>query len=134
MRILFLSSMCLFRESRFGGAKRLYYYARELQRHAELHLVVLDGCREIGEAEFAPPEFPRHLYVRAHFGKSLRRALGVPIDFTRDVRRQEPAIQAFLGGQRFDAIFVAYALALSFLGRGLEDATPRVVYLEDDLM
>src|SRR5213592_3834117 len=110
MRILFLSSMCLFRESRFGGAKRLYYYARELQRHAELRLIVLDGCREIGEAEFAPPEFPRHLYVRANFAKSLRRSLGVPIDFTLDVQRQEGAIRDFLGRDTFDAIFVAYPL------------------------
>jgi glycosyltransferase involved in cell wall biosynthesis len=134
MRTLFLSSMCLFEETRFGGAKRLYYYARELQRLGGLHLVCIDGCREVGDRPFGPPEFPDHLYLPVNFSRTPRRLLGAPIDFTPDLRRQAARIDAFLGSGRFDAMFVGYSLALSFLGWGLEERCGRIVFQEDDLM
>jgi len=134
VQVLFLSSMCLFEQTRFGGAKRLYYYARELQRHANLHLVSIDGCREVGDREFTPPEFPNHLYLKVNFSRTPRRVFGAPIDFTPDLRAQAGEIEAFLGSRRFDAMFVGYSLALSFLGWGLEDRCDRIVYQEDDLM
>lgn len=137
MRILFVSSFALFPGTRFGGAKRLYYLARELAKRHELHVLCLDGCREWPAGAQAPGDFPRSLYLRLHDRDpktALRRALSPPVDIGEEMRLQRPALEGFLGQARFDAALFAFPLSLSLLGEGWDDRLGKRVYLEDDLL
>lgn len=135
MRVLFLSSMALFKDTRFGGAKRLFYFARELERRAELSLVCVDGCREWPSGSVPPGEFRQSLYLDLGGRKSLaRRTSSLPVDIDEEVARHRGSVEAFLGDRSFDATLLAFPLSLSFLGKGWDDRMGRKVYLEDDLL
>jgi glycosyltransferase involved in cell wall biosynthesis len=135
MRILFVSSMALFSDTRFGGAKRLTYFARELARSHDLHLLCLDGCREWPKGARPPEEFPQALYLPLGGKKPLwRRATSVPVDIDEEVARHKAAIDAFLDGRSFDATLFAFPLSLSLLGKSWDSRLGKVTYLEDDLL
>ena len=63
MNILFISTLFLFRGTRFGGSKRLYTIAKELSRKHSVYLLCLDGCKEVGNNPEYPVEFEHFLYV-----------------------------------------------------------------------
>jgi len=134
MRVLFVSSQAPIPGTRFGGAKRLYYLARELERRCELSVLALDGCREIKPDDPPPREFARYLQLPQ---VTLPRAWG-RWELLPGVRstfgRHREAIGAFLGDRDFDALLMAYPLALRFLEFDWGRAFGRKIYLEDDLM
>ncbi len=127
--------MALFGETRYGGAKRLYYFARELAKISDLHLFCIDGCREWPQGGAPPAEFRNALYLSQTGRKSLwRRFLSLPIELEHEVHGQKDLIAGFLAGKRFDATLLAFPLALTFLGKGWDRLLGKVVYLEDDLL
>jgi glycosyltransferase involved in cell wall biosynthesis len=134
MRVLFVSSWAPFAGTRFGGAKRLYYLARELDRRCELSVLSLDGCREIDPAHPPAPGFARFLQLprveAPHPWRRLEFLPGVKAVF----RRKRGDIAAFLGAGGFDATLLAFPLALRFLDFDWGHGLGRKVYLEDDLM
>lgn len=134
MRVLFVSSWAPVPGTRFGGAKRLYYLARELGRHCELSVLALDGCRELGPGDPPPRDFARYLQLPQ---VTLPGALG-RWELLPGVRalfaRHREAIRAFLGDRPFDATLFAFPLALRFLESDWGISLGRKLYLEDDLM
>ena len=137
MKILFASSFALFAGTRYGGAKRLYYLARELARRHELHLLCFDACREWPPGATPPEEFPRSLYLRLHDGNPkslLRRALSIPVDIAEELALNRAALDRFLGGAAFDATLAAFPMALSVLGPERRPRLGKIAYLEDDLL
>jgi glycosyltransferase involved in cell wall biosynthesis len=136
MKLLFISSLYLFKETRFGGSKRLYYFARELSRHAEVYCICYDGCGETnaGTGPVTSDEFDRFLLLRSIDMRSLTKKITTPALNTEDfLRANAGRIREFLGDAAFDAAFLAYPLALSFIGTVVPGNTP-VVFLEDDLL
>jgi glycosyltransferase involved in cell wall biosynthesis len=135
MRLLFVSSFHLFPGTRFGGAKRLYYLAREWNRAARLTLICMDGCREWTPGEAVPSEFPDYLMIPATTEpRGWRRFASAPADRRYALEPDRERIRAFLAGKRFDAVLLAYPWALSFLGPLLDGIEAPVFYLEDDLV
>lgn len=134
MRVLLVSSWAPVPGTRFGGAKRLYYLARELERRCELSVLALDGCREIKPDAPPPREFARYLQLPQVV---LPRAWG-RWELLPGVRalfaRHRKAIDAFLGKGDFDALLLAFPLALRFLDFDWGRSFGRKLYLEDDLM
>lgn len=135
MKILFISSWALFGGTRFGGAKRLYYFARELECRVELHLLCLDGCQEWPPGEAFPSEFRRRLVLPMHPERPLwRRAAFLPAGVVEVLAAHRGAIDAFLGDARFDATLLAFPFSLAFLPWCRRERMGKQVYLEDDLL
>jgi polysaccharide biosynthesis protein PslH len=135
VRLLFISSFYLFGGTRFGGAKRLYYFAREWSRSAEVTLINLDVCLE-GPASAAPhPEFRDGLVLPGTKGPGFReRFLSAHEDLRPLVRAHRERIGRFLAGREFDAILLAFPWALAFLDDpAVAGLRAPVTYLEDDL-
>lgn len=134
MRVLFLSSQAMFRDTRFGGAKRLYYLARELDARVDLSVITLDTCAEIGKGPVPPSEFKRELFLPMEFPSGFAERLPFFADTCKTIRRHREAVRAFAGTRPYDAVLVAFPGALRFLTEGLLPPARRVVYLEDDLL
>jgi glycosyltransferase involved in cell wall biosynthesis len=136
MKILFISSLYLFKDTRFGGSKRLYYFARELSRHAEVYLICYDGCGETNAStgQTAHGEFDHFLLLPSLDTRSLLKKITTPALNTEDfLIANADRIGEFLGDATFDAAYLAYPLALSFIGTVVPGKTP-VVFFEDDLL
>jgi glycosyltransferase involved in cell wall biosynthesis len=135
MKILFISSFYLFKETRFGGSKRLYYFAKELQKYGDVYVICQDGCKELANgAPSQNADFDRFLFLpleetRSFFMKFFRSGI-INEDFLRE---NSGLVKDFLGTAKFDAAILAFNLALSFIGTVVPPATHPVVYLEDDL-
>jgi hypothetical protein len=69
VRLLFISSFYLSSDTRYGGAKRLYYFAREWSRRAQLTLINLDVLLEAPEVAASHPDFGDFLLVPGVKGK-----------------------------------------------------------------
>jgi glycosyltransferase involved in cell wall biosynthesis len=133
--LLFVSSFYLFDGTRFGGAKRLYYFAREWSRRARLTLINMDGCAEWPGGEGTRhPEFGDFLMVPGRKGAGWReRFLSAHEDMRSAVEANRDRIRAFLAGRSFDAVLLAFPWSLAFLDGHLEGVNAPVTYLEDDL-
>jgi polysaccharide biosynthesis protein PslH len=135
MRILFISSFYLFRDTRFGGTKRLYYFAKEWEKRADLSLICMDACAEWAAAPAAEPEFKDFLMVPGTEPAGLwDRVMKAPADRRKFLAPHHSAIRAFLRAKRFDVILLAYPWSLSFLGPLLDGIDAPIVFLEDDLV
>jgi glycosyltransferase involved in cell wall biosynthesis len=137
MNILFISSYYLFRETRFGGSKRLYLFAKELEKYGKMSLLCLDGCKEMVSAGPTPethPEFDHFLYLplsdtRNFITKTTRS--GIIIEDL--VKKYSEKIRSFLGGRKYDVVFLAFTYSLSFIGTVIRPGSIPMVYCEDDL-
>jgi glycosyltransferase involved in cell wall biosynthesis len=135
VRLLFISSFYLFAETRFGGSKRLYYFAREWAKKTDLTLINMDACVEWGGGARERGEFADFLMVPGskETGWYDRYCLA-PDDMRKTVERNRDRIRAFLRGREFDAVLLAFPWSLAFLATGLLDGLKApVTYLEDDL-
>jgi glycosyltransferase involved in cell wall biosynthesis len=134
MRLLFISSFYLFPETRYGGAKRLYYFAREWSRYAQLTVISMDACVECPVGAEPRSGFADFLFVPGRKGTGWReRFLDAPEDVRPIVAANLERIRSFLAGRTFDAILLAFPWSLSFLDQALEGIDAPITYLEDDL-
>jgi glycosyltransferase involved in cell wall biosynthesis len=132
VRILCVSAQALFPETRFGGAKRLYYLAKALDANADLDLIHLDGCDEVRDpATFSPP-FRRSLFLPRESLTSFELGPVIP-EASKAVRRGLEAVRGFVGETRYDATLLCFPSALYFLERDLVPHPGKIAYLEDDL-
>lgn len=134
MKVLFVSSMALFAGTRYGGAKRLYYLAKGLEEQVDLRVLSFDGSRELqGGAPFRG-SFRRHLQLPMRpLPRGLSRLAFLPgvADVVSDHRDE---IATFLGDSPFDAVIIAFPIALAFLERPWPVSLGRRFYIEDDLL
>jgi glycosyltransferase involved in cell wall biosynthesis len=133
MNILFISTLFLFRGTRFGGSKRLYTIAKELSRKHTVYLLCLDGCKEVGRSAGYPVEFEHFLYVPDDRPRRLYERY-LPINHLPYlINRHKSEITEFMNAAAFDAVFLAFPAALSFIDYIGGAARKNVTYLEDDL-
>ena len=136
MRVLFVSSLLLFKETRFGGAKRLYSFLQGLSHLCDVYTICMDASDE-KDAYYASSDKPDRLLLLPDCSKSLplaKKIFHAPVDMRPNINRYSKEIDAFLRGLSFDAAMLAYPLALGFVDTPLLRAIPKVVYLEDDLV
>lgn len=133
MSILFVSSFALFRGTRFGGSKRLYYLAKEMQRLGDLRLICLDGAGEL-DGRDPPDGIPGALYLHGIPAAHPKGGFRLPFDMGKELVGRREEIVRFLGGRTFDGLFLAYPQSLGFLELGLQDRCRKVVYSDDDLV
>ena len=139
MKVLFVSSQALFSETRFGGAKRLYYLARELESNVDLHLLCTDGCNEFPEGRPFPKDFHHQLFLsadplwRSRPGFSFEKFFLFP-GMNEIISRNRSAVNDFLKDQCFDATLFAYPPSLYFLEQYRLPRMGRLFYMEDDLI
>ena len=133
MKILFFSSQLLFRDTRFGGAKRLYNFARDLEKRHDLRIICVDGCGEYGSLP-ADTGFKRYLALpQATEKPGTERWTRLALDIRGGLERERKAVEEFLAGEKFDAIVSAYHFGISFLDVFLQDHSGPIVFMEDDL-
>jgi glycosyltransferase involved in cell wall biosynthesis len=133
MNILFISSYFLFKETRFGGSKRLYTIAKELSKKHDLYLLCLDGCKEVGNTPVYPAEFGHFLFVP---DDRPRRIYERHLPFNHIpylINRHTSKITEFINAASFDAVFLAFPFALSFIDYIGGAARKNITDLEDDL-
>lgn len=133
MRILFLSSAVIASDSRYGGAKRLHAFVTYLRRRHPVTVLCLDTIDERSRCSREGLAGMTVIPVVPNAGL-LHRLRAPMIDVWRQLRlrcwdRIGPLLE-----QQYDCIFVAYPLALSFLGARVIASHPNIVYLEDDLL
>lgn len=131
MRVLFVSSQALYPGTRFGGAKRLYYLAKELERRVDLSVLCLDGNREA-----SPPAggFRREMFLPLPMPGRFAGRLGFMPGVAGVFARNRERIAGFLGGGGFDATVMAYPAALRFLDFDWGRDLGRLVFADDDLL
>jgi glycosyltransferase involved in cell wall biosynthesis len=134
MKVLFVSSQALFRDTRFGGAKRLYYLAKELESRVELHVICLDACEEVPDPGCFPREFQRLLLIPRETPSTIFEKIPFLPDVPKSLNKYDDSIRAFLKDKRFDATLLAFPGSLHFLDRNLLPCPGRITYLEDDLL
>src|SRR5690606_12001135 len=118
VKILCVSAQAMFPETRFGGAKGLYYLAKALEARAEVAIIHLDSCDEIrSPAEFAP-DFRRHLFLPRETVSPLDLASVMP-GSSKAIEANREAIAAFIGDARYDATLMCFAESLYFVARDL---------------
>jgi glycosyltransferase involved in cell wall biosynthesis len=137
MNILFISSYYLFSETRFGGSKRLYLLAKELEKHAKVSVICLDGCKELdsGVSSFkSHPDFKHFLYLPWTDSRGFFKKFFFPGIIIEDMlKANHGLLSSFIGNKTYDAAFLAYSLGLSFIGTVVPPGQFPVVYSEDDL-
>lgn len=134
MKILVVSSQALFTETRFGGSKRIYYLAKELEKWAEVHVLCLDGNREWpGHTPF-PDEFRHQLFIPVDPPQPWWKSFSFPVGIKKLLARNHETIDSFLGNHRFDATLLVYPFSLCFLEKEWRLRMGRLVYMEDDLL
>jgi len=137
MNILFISSYYLFDKTRFGGSKRLYLLAKELQKHATVTLLCLDGCEEIQtvmENIQDHSDFKRFLFVPKADNRSfLKKIFSSGLIIENELISQRDAIAPFLNAESYDAVVLAFPLALSFINTVITPGAFPIIYIEDDL-
>ena len=134
MKLLFVSSQAMFKDTLFGGAKRLYYLAKELDSKVELHVICLDGCEEIDDPDSYPAEFRRQLFIPQERRLPAFQKIPFLSNVAKSLKDHRQAIDAFLGNTRFDATFLAYPGSLAFLDADIIPFPGKMVYSEDDLL
>lgn len=134
MRVLFVSSQVPFPETRFGGAKRLYYLAKELDARCELSVISLDGNRELNPGVRVAGGFRREMILPLEPRRRLRGRLEFLPGVAGVLARNAGAIRDFLGPAGFDATLMAYPLALRFLDVDWPFGLGRLVFTDDDLL
>lgn len=134
MRVLFVSSQALFPGTRFGGAKRLHYLARELERRCDLTVLALDGNREMRPGKPCSGGFRRELFLPLDPPRPIRDRVGFLTGVDAVLERQAADIAALLGPGGFDATLFGYPLALAFLNRDWSVPLGRLVLTDDDLL
>jgi glycosyltransferase involved in cell wall biosynthesis len=133
MNILFISNLFLFRETRFGGSKRLYTIANELSKKHDLYLLCLDGCNEVGKNPVNPAEFEHFLFIPDDRPRRLYERL-LPINHMPYlINRHKSKITDFTNAAVFDAVLLAFPAALTFIDYIGGAAQKNITYLEDDL-
>lgn len=130
-----MSSFLLFRESRFGGAKRLYYLAKELEKYHEVYTICFDGCSEFQDYNTGT-KLRNSLALALHVDPSIfRKIMYGPANFFYSIKRNAEEISGFIASGKPEIGIVCFSNALSmtpllrpfFKGK-------RLVYLEDDLL
>jgi glycosyltransferase involved in cell wall biosynthesis len=134
MKVLLVSSLALFQDTRFGGSKRLYYLAKELEGRVDLSVLCFDGSREWPEGKPFPSDFRRSLFVPLPRRMPPWRRAGFLPGVDAAIADNGKKIEDFLGDGSFDATWMAYPIALRFLGGPWKARLGRKVYFEDDLL
>jgi glycosyltransferase involved in cell wall biosynthesis len=131
MRILIVSSFLLFEETRFGGSKRLYYFANELKNKAEVDLIMFDACNEL--STYSPPSgFANIVTVKRKKKNILERIFFLDIDFSANDKIDVKNVLKFVKNKRYDAVLIAFPYALSITPYVMR-LNKNITYLEDDL-
>lgn len=130
-KILFVSSFLLFPETHAGGAKRLWYFAKELAKHADLWVIETDGCFERNKHGASIAHFERTLFIDT-FRRRIHGAL-FPMGTSGSLHINRKALRSFLADTSFDGIFAAYPAALQLMNIPELARQGSFCYLEDDL-
>ena len=134
MKILFVSSQLMFADTRCGGARRLYYYARALEKRHDLKVLCIDGNYEAGEMSPRDrSEFRSFLCLPLEIPPHLNPQIQLPIDIRESLSRRRKEFLDFLGDADYGAVLLAFPFALSFLEFLSPASLSNVTYLEDDL-
>jgi glycosyltransferase involved in cell wall biosynthesis len=136
MKILFISSFYLFEQTRFGGTKRLYLLAKELEKNHDVHLLCLDACFEVPGREKAGEVdgFRNSLCIPFPAPRPFLRKIFCPsVDYRREIEKDGSAVAFLHGLQKIDCTFLAYPMAIQFTDTVLT-LTRNITYLEDDLL
>lgn len=134
MRVLFVLSQVPFPGTRFGGAKRLFYLARELERRCDLTVLAMDGNREMRAGPPPGGGFRRELFLPLPPLRPLRDRVGFLAGFHDALERHAAEIAGLLGPGGFDATLFGYPQALAFLDRNWGVPLGRLVLTDDDLL
>lgn len=133
MKILFLSSFHLFPSTHFGGAKRLYYLARELEKKCTfLSLVALDGCcekHEVAKDDGFSSTFDVRFKDASRFSLNHIFRLSKINVSSEDIKTVRDHVRKNV----FNFTIVAFPLALNILENLPRKNLGNIVYLEDDL-
>jgi hypothetical protein len=133
MKILFISSFILFEQTRFGGSKRLFYFAEALKKVADVDLICIDGCKEIDSFSIQPSGYANFKVMnRSERRDVLSRILYSDLDLKANRYDILSEITGFLKDKVYDFVLCAFPLSLSLLPY-VSDKNTNITYLEDDL-
>jgi glycosyltransferase involved in cell wall biosynthesis len=133
LNILVISSFLLFKDTRFGGSKRLYYFTEELKRYGSVDLICIDGCKEIDSYKSEYEGFNYSKIVLRREKRDLKnRILFSDLDLRANRYDTIEDVSKYLKNRIYDAVLVAFPLALEFL-KFVSNSNENIVYIEDDL-
>lgn len=133
MNILVISSLLLFKSTRFGGSKRLYYFAEELKRYGSVDLICIDACKEIDSLKSEPEGFNYFKVIRRKEKRDLKsRVLFSDLDLRANRYDTIEEVYGYLKNRTYNAVLIAFPLALGIL-KFVSDSNENIIYIEDDL-
>jgi len=132
MKILIVSSFLLFKETRFGGCKRLYYLVNALSKFVDLDIICFDLCNE-NEYYRQPENLKIINVIQCNKPKLFKRVAYSPFDSANLDPKTREEVKKLLQTRKYDSVLLFFPLSLSLI----DDIKPfckRIVYLEDDLI
>jgi len=131
-KILFISSFLLFPNTHTGGSKRLWYFANEIQKYADLYVIACDECKEIAALNNSPPSFKNFIYVNTE--RCFLSKIIFPFGFNLSPLIDKKKILKILNSNQFDCVIVAFPRALSLMRLKSLKKIKKFIYIEDDLI
>jgi glycosyltransferase involved in cell wall biosynthesis len=133
LNILIISSFLLFKDTRFGGSKRLHYFVEELKYCGSVDLICIDGCKEVDSFKSEPEGLNYFKIVRRQENRDLKsRLLFSDLDLRANRYDRIEEISRYLENRVYDAVLIAFPLALGFL-KFISESNENIAYIEDDL-
>jgi glycosyltransferase involved in cell wall biosynthesis len=133
LNILIISSFLLFKDTRFGGSKRLYYFVEELKQYGSVDLICIDGCKEIDSFKNECRKFNYFKIVQRNEKRDLiSRVIFSDLDLRANRYDTIEEVSKYLKSRVYDAVLIAFPLALGFL-KFIPKYNKNVAYIEDDL-
>jgi glycosyltransferase involved in cell wall biosynthesis len=139
MNILIVASMALFKNTRYGGAKRLYLFVNELAKQHDLSVLMFDGSQETDRNTFFSTQnvFANVIYLPFYRdSSSVGKLIHIPVDITHIYKTHAVEINKFIQGKTFNAVMIFFPLALSLyciIKKKIQCERTSFLYLEDDL-
>jgi glycosyltransferase involved in cell wall biosynthesis len=133
VNILVISSFLLFKETRFGGSKRLYFFIEELKKYAEIDLICIDGCKEIDRYKKECSGYNYFKIIQRKEKRDLKsRILFSDLDLRANKYDSIQEISKYLEYKSYDSVIIAFPLALA-LQKVISKKNKDFIYIEDDL-
>ncbi|NLW32905.1 MAG: glycosyltransferase family 4 protein [Fibrobacter sp.] len=132
MKILLVSSFLLFKETRFGGSKRLYYLAEALNKRVDLDIICLDLCNEI-DSYRKPEDLNIKKVIKSNKPELLKRIFYSPYDGANLEQKTRTDLKKLIKAQNYDSVLLLYPLSLSVIDE-IRPFCKNIIFLEDDLI
>lgn len=113
----------------------MYYFAKTLNKNHELSIIMFDACKEHNAFKTTIAAFSDTIvFIEDKPRNALYKRLVFPWDMSFYIKKNTAVLAGFIAKKSYDAVFIAFPLALSMVHTLPKLLLSRTIYIEDDLL